>query len=258
VLFDCVHVPFPEPDAHARAFEALARAISEGHETIAAVFVEPMVQGSSGMRVYDAAYLRELRRLTEQHDVLLAVDEVFAGYGRTGPMWATEHAGIHPDLMCLGKAMSPFLPMGATLATDRVQDAFRGTKDRALMYGHTLCGNPLGAALALEVLDVYRDERVLEGARAKAERIAKAFARTGELPGVARTRGDSASKADRRSKEARRALHNAPFRARRATRTPSLESGPRWTASCRARPCASGCCRFRASSAALPPPSPTS
>jgi adenosylmethionine-8-amino-7-oxononanoate aminotransferase len=120
--------------------------------------------------------------------VLLIVDEVFAGYGRSGPMWASEHAGIQPDLMCLGKAMSPFLPMGATLATDRVQDAFRGPKDRALMYGHTLCGNPLGAALALEVLDVYRDERVLERAKPKAERIAAAFSRLRGERGVVRTR----------------------------------------------------------------------
>jgi adenosylmethionine-8-amino-7-oxononanoate aminotransferase len=183
VLFDCVHVPFPDADGYARAFDALRRAIVDGHDRIAAV-----VQGSSGMRVYDPEYLRELRALTERHDVLLVIDEVFAGYGRTGPMWALEHAGVSPDLMCLGKAMSPFLPMGATLATDRVQDAFRGDKSRALMYGHTLCGNPLGAALALEVLDVYRDEDVLARARPKGARIAAAFDALRGEPGVARVR----------------------------------------------------------------------
>ncbi len=188
VLFDCVHVPFPDRDGYAKAFEVLSRAITEGHDRIAAAFVEPLVQASSGMRIYDAGYLGELRRLTERHDVLLVVDEVFAGYGRTGPMWATEQAGVSADLMCLGKAMSPFLPMGATLATDRVQDAFRGPKGRALMYGHTLCGNPLGAALALEVLDVYRDEAVLERARPKGARIAATFERLAGVRGVARTR----------------------------------------------------------------------
>lgn len=188
VLFDCVRVPFPDRDAYARAFEALSRAIVDGHDGIAAVVVEPLVQGSSGMRIYDAGFLRELRALATRHDVLLVIDEVFAGYGRTGPMWASEHAGVTPDLMCLGKAMSPFLPMGATLATDRVQDAFRGGKERALMYGHTLCGNPLGAALALEVLDVYREEKVLERAKAKGARIAAAFERLGAIAGVARTR----------------------------------------------------------------------
>jgi adenosylmethionine-8-amino-7-oxononanoate aminotransferase len=185
VLFDCVHVPFPAADAYARAFEGLARVIAAEHDSIAAVVVEPMVQGSAGMRVYDARYLTELRALCDRHDVLLVIDEVFAGYGRTGPMWGSEHAGVSPDLLCLGKAMSPFLPMGATLASDRVQDAFRGGKERALMYGHTLCGNPLGAALALEVLDVYRDEEVLARAKPKAARIAEAFARLGEVPGVA-------------------------------------------------------------------------
>jgi adenosylmethionine-8-amino-7-oxononanoate aminotransferase len=90
--------------------------------------------------------------------------------------------------MCIGKAMSPLLPMGATLATDRVFDAFRGGKERALMYGHTLCGNPLGAALAREVLAVYRDAQVLERARPKAAKIARAFERIASLPGVTATR----------------------------------------------------------------------
>jgi adenosylmethionine-8-amino-7-oxononanoate aminotransferase len=188
ILFDCVHVPFPDPDAHARAFEALARLVKDEGDRIAAVVVEPVVQASSGMHVYDAAYLRELRALTTRYDVLLIVDEVFSGYGRTGPMWASSHADISPDVMCLGKAMSPFLPMGATLASDRVQDAFRGAKDRALMYGHTLCGNPLGAALALEVLDVYREEDVLARAEPKSARIRAAFHRLAERKGVCRPR----------------------------------------------------------------------
>ena len=188
ILFDCVHVPFPDEDAYERAFTALARLIESDGDRIAAVVVEPVVQGSSGMRVYDPAYLRALRDLTHRHDVLLIIDEVFTGYGRTGPMWASAHAGVSPDIMCLGKAMSPFLPMGATLASERIQDAFRGPKDRALMYGHTLCGNPLGAALALEVLDVYREERVLELAGPKAARIRAAFQRLGERPGVQRAR----------------------------------------------------------------------
>ena len=76
-------------------------------------------------------------------------------------MWACEHAGIAPDLMCVGKAFAAMVPMGATLASERVFDAFRGGKERALYYGHTFCGNPLGARLASEVLAIYRDEDVL-------------------------------------------------------------------------------------------------
>jgi adenosylmethionine-8-amino-7-oxononanoate aminotransferase len=187
VLFECVRAPFPAADAHGRAFEAIADVVTREHETIAAVFVEPIVQGAAGMRTYPPQYLAELRRITRAHDVLLVCDEVFAGYGRTGRMWASEHAGVTPDIMCLGKVFSSIVPMGATLVTERIYDAFRG-RDDALWYGLTFCGNPLGAALAREVLAIYRDERVVEQAQAKAPRIAEAFARIAAIPGVARTR----------------------------------------------------------------------
>lgn len=188
ILFDCVHAPFPAPDSYPRAFEAIANMVSTDADHIAAVVVEPVVQGSAGMRVYDAQYLRELSALCRRHDVLLVVDEVFTGYGRTGPMWACNQAGITPDLFCIGKAMSPLLPMGATLVTERVEASFRGGRERALLYGHTLCGNPLGAALAREVLAVYRDERVLERTAPKSSAIARAFERIGRLAGVLRVR----------------------------------------------------------------------
>jgi adenosylmethionine-8-amino-7-oxononanoate aminotransferase len=188
VLFECAHAPFPEHDGYARAFDAIARIVREGASEIAAVVVEPIVQGASGMRVYDEAYLRELRGLCDRHDVFLVVDEVFTGYGRTGPMWACEHAGIAPDLMCVGKVFASIVPMAATLTTERVFDAFRGSKDRALYYGHTFCGYPLGAALAREVLAIYRDEDVLGQVARKSLAIRRAFDRIATLPGVARVR----------------------------------------------------------------------
>jgi adenosylmethionine---8-amino-7-oxononanoate aminotransferase len=188
VLFDCVHAPFPEEGAYAAAFDALVELVRREHETIAAVFVEPLVQGASGMRTYPADYLRALRDVTREHDVLLVADEVFTGYGRTGRMWACEHAAVTPDLLCTGKAFAAMLPMAATLVTPRVFDAFQGSKDRTLWYGHTFCGNPLGAAVAREVLAVYRDEDVVGQAARKAPRIAAAFDRLAALPGVARVR----------------------------------------------------------------------
>lgn len=188
VLFDCVHAPFPEEGAYAAAFDALVDLVRREHETIAAVFVEPLVQGASGMRTYPPDYLRAIRDVTRAHDVLLVADEVFTGYGRTGRMWACEHAGITPDLLCTGKAFAAMLPMAATLVTERVASAFRGAKERTLWYGHTFCGNPLGAAVAREVLAVYRDEDVVGQAARKAPRIAAAFARLASLPGVARVR----------------------------------------------------------------------
>ena len=156
---------------------------------IAAVVLEPMVQGAAGMQIASASFLRAARELCDRHDVLLIADEVFAGYGRTGPMWACEHARIEPDLLCTGKGFSGgMLPMAATLATERIERGFRGGPERAFYYGHSFCGNPLGAAVGLEVLRVYEDEKILANARPKAKRITAAFAELGALPGVARTR----------------------------------------------------------------------
>jgi adenosylmethionine-8-amino-7-oxononanoate aminotransferase len=190
VLFECAHAPFPDPDeaAYARAFDAIGRLVREGAGTIAGVVVEPIVQGAAGMRFYPPEYLRELRALCDRHDVFLVVDEVFAGYGRTGKMWASDHAGITPDLMCVGKAFASLVPMGATLATERIFDAFRGGKERALYYGHTFCGYPLGAALAREVLAIYREEDVLAQVARKAPVIARAFNEIASIPGVDRVR----------------------------------------------------------------------
>jgi adenosylmethionine-8-amino-7-oxononanoate aminotransferase len=189
VLFECFRAPFPEPNAYERAFEAIRQLVERESDTIAAVVVEPLLQGAAGMRSYSAEYLRALRELTTKHDVLLVTDEVFTGYGRTGEMWACDHAGITPDVMCLGKAFSTLIPMGATLVTDRIYDSFRGGGgERALWYGHTFCGNPIGAALAREVLSIYEDEAVVAQAQAKAPRITAAFERIAAIPGVARVR----------------------------------------------------------------------
>lgn len=190
VLMECVHVPSPADEgAFDRAFAALEQVVREGADTIAAVVLEPLVQGASGMRMYDAAYLKRARDLCDAHDVLLIIDEVFTGFGRTGPMWACDHAGIRPDMLCAAKGLSGgMLPFAATLVTDRVFDAFLGPPDRAFYYGHSYCGNPLGAAIAREVLAVYREEQILEHAAGKAARIAEAFRGFADLPGVARTR----------------------------------------------------------------------
>jgi adenosylmethionine---8-amino-7-oxononanoate aminotransferase len=124
----------------------------------------------------------------QDEDPMLVADEVFTGYGRTGAMWACELAGVAPDLMCIGKAFAALLPMGAVLATDHVLSAFRGDRDKAFLHGHTFCGNPLGAALAREVLAIYRDEHIVERAARLAPVIARAFDRLAQLRGVERVR----------------------------------------------------------------------
>ncbi len=104
-------------------------------------------------------------------------------------MWACEHAGIAPDLLCISKAFTGgVMPMAATLATDKVFDGFLGDADRAFYYGHTFCGNPLGAAVALEVLNIFEEEHILDRSKPKAEQIAHAFEEMKGLPGVAATR----------------------------------------------------------------------
>jgi adenosylmethionine-8-amino-7-oxononanoate aminotransferase len=176
LLFDVVRVPAPFGNGAAEfgaAFAAVEEALARASGEIAAVFVEPILQGAAGMRIYAPAFLARLRELCTKHDVLLVADEVFTGYGRTGPMWACEHAGVAPDLLCTAKSFSGgMLPMAATLATERVYAGFLGASARAFFHGHSFTGNPLGAAVAREVLAVYREEDVLGQAARKAQRLA--------------------------------------------------------------------------------------
>jgi len=189
-LLDCVHVPSPAEDsAYARAFEAIERIVRRDSEQIAALVLEPLIQGASGMQIYDPAYLRAVRTLCDRWDVFLVADEVFTGYGRTGAMWACDQAAVSPDLLCTAKGFSGgMLPMAATLATPRIFEGFLGAPERAFYYGHSFCGNPLGAAVAREVLRIYQEDKVVEGVRAHALRIAEAFAEMAALAGVLRTR----------------------------------------------------------------------
>jgi len=187
-LQEPLRIPSPA-DGWEAAAAALADTLERHGREVGAVVLEPVVQGAAGMRISAPAFLRSARELCDRHDVLLIADEVFTGYGRAGPMWACEHAGISPDLLCTAKGFTGgTLPMAATLATERIERGFRGADERAFWYGHSFCGNPLGAAVALEVLRIYDDEKVLAAARKKAERIARAFRELGTLPGVAATR----------------------------------------------------------------------
>ena len=190
-LAQVFHVPSPGDPAHSldEAVAALEDVLAREADRVAALVLEPIVQGAAGMRIYDPAYLRAARALCDRHDVFLIADEVFTGYGRTGPMWACQHAGVTPDLLCTAKGFSGgMLPMAATLATRRIFEGFLGSPERAFYYGHSFCGNPLGAAVALEVLRVLEDEKLLEATRPKAARIARCFEALGALPGVSRTR----------------------------------------------------------------------
>ena len=180
----------PQDDADWSAlFARLYDYIESNRDEIAGVIVEPLVQGASGMRMYPPALLRELRSVCDAHDVFLIADEVFTGFGRTGRFWASDYAGVVPDLLCTAKGLSGgMIPFSATLATERIYDGFRGDKTRALMHGHTFCANPLGAAVALEVLAIYREEDTIGRAAPLAARLAERVHALGDLPRVRRTR----------------------------------------------------------------------
>jgi adenosylmethionine-8-amino-7-oxononanoate aminotransferase len=154
-------------DAHRVApgdAEALERVLDLHTSEIAAVVVEPLVQGASGIRVQPPGFLRRVRELCDAHGLLLICDEVATGFGRTGTMFACEQERVSPDLLCLGKGLTGgYLPLAATLATERVYEGFLGAAEdgRTFFHGHTFTGNPLGCAAALASLEVFDRESTL-------------------------------------------------------------------------------------------------
>jgi adenosylmethionine-8-amino-7-oxononanoate aminotransferase len=138
--------------------------LAEQGDEIAAVIVEPLLQGAGGMIVHPEEFLSGVRRLTAAHDVLLIADEVLTGFGRTGRMFACERAAVVPDLMCVAKGLTGgFLPLAATFATERVHDAFTGgDRGRAFFHGHSYTANPIACAAANASLGIFESEPVFE------------------------------------------------------------------------------------------------
>jgi adenosylmethionine-8-amino-7-oxononanoate aminotransferase len=161
------------------------------HETCAFI-LEPLVQGSAGMRIYPPLYLKQIRGLCDRYGVILIADEIATGFGRTGKLFACEHAGISPDIMCLSKGITGgYLPFSLTVTTEEIYRAFYAdySEGRAFMHSHTYSGNPLGCSAALAVLDTLRRERILEGAREKAVYLSEALSRAfGDHPHVGEIR----------------------------------------------------------------------
>src|SRR5437867_2169817 len=193
-LFDPLRFPvlrapgFDRPDC----FEVAARLVEEHAEELAAVVVEPLVQGAAGMHTAPPEAFGVLAGACRRGDVLLVCDEVATGFGRTGALFASERCGLRPDLLCLGKGLAAgYLPMSVTVASGRVHQAFLGEDlgPRTFYHGHSFAGNALAAAVALRHLRLLAERDVLAGVRARSEELRALLAeRVAPLPAVAEVR----------------------------------------------------------------------
>jgi adenosylmethionine-8-amino-7-oxononanoate aminotransferase len=175
-VFDALRFPvvrapaFDDPEC----FDTACALVAEHASELAAVIVEPLVQGAAGMQLADRTGLAKLGAACAAHDVLLICDEVATGFGRTGTLFASEQAGLRPDLLCLGKAMTAgYLPMSVTVATETVFRSFLGDDlgERTLYHGHSYGGNALAAAVALRHLELFDAWNVLDNVRERSDEL---------------------------------------------------------------------------------------
>ncbi len=175
LLFECFRLTPPhlfrfrdrmgERDALTRALAEAEVVLGEHRRQIAALIVEPLMQGAAGMWAQPRGYVRALGEIARANDILFICDEVATGFGRTGKMFACEHEGVSPDILCLGKGTSGgYLPLAATLATEEIFSAFLGRYDefKTFFHGHTYTGNPLACAAGIASLDIFEKDGVLE------------------------------------------------------------------------------------------------
>jgi adenosylmethionine-8-amino-7-oxononanoate aminotransferase len=153
---------------------------------VAGVLVEPMLQGAGGMVVWPSEFLAGVRRLCDRYDTLLIADEVLTGFGRTGRMFASEHAAVSPDIVCLSKALTAgYLPLGATIATERIYEAFLSDdRKKTFFHGHSFTANPLSCAVALASLELFREHDVLGRVQRLESRLRAGLMPLAELPNV--------------------------------------------------------------------------
>lgn len=177
LLFGAVQLPAPVAPGGSEEAACLERALqlldTHGHE-LAALIVEPLVQGAAGMKMHSPAFLQTIVERAREHGVLIIADEVAVGFGRLGTLFACEQVPLQPDFLCLAKGLSGgYLPIAATLSTEAVYEAFLAEPDayKQFFHGHTFTGNPLACAVALASLDLFDEERVLEHVRAAGARL---------------------------------------------------------------------------------------
>lgn len=173
---DCYRCKFNKKreTCNAECFVYMKEYINKNHEEVASIIIEPMVQGAAGMKIYSPIYLKKLRLLCDKFDIHLIADEIAVGFGRTGKMFACEHADISPDFMCLSKGLTAgYVPMALVLTTDKIYNAFYDDYNtyKAFMHSHTYSGNPIGCSIANEVLNIFEDENILVENEKKAKKF---------------------------------------------------------------------------------------
>ncbi len=197
LLFDVLRIPTPtlyrlpsgvtRETATAHYLAHVEQTLQEHHDSLAAVVIEPRMQCAAGMILHPPGFLRGVRELTAKYNVLLIADEVAVGMGRSGKMFACEQEEVSPDLLCLAKGLTGgYLPLAATLTTDRIWQAFLGSYEssRTFFHGHTYGGNPLGAAAAVATLEVFEQEKTLENLQPKIARLTEHLHRIAKHPHV--------------------------------------------------------------------------
>lgn len=171
---DCYRCPYGKnrDNCSCECFEYAKKAFEENGEETSAILVEPLLQGSAGMKIYPPLYLKKLRELCDEYNVHLIADEIATGFGRTGKMFAFEHAKVSPDIMCLSKGLTGgYMPMALFVTTQKIYDAFYADYNtgKAFMHSHTYSGNPLACSAANAVLDILENGSVLKTAQQNAK-----------------------------------------------------------------------------------------
>ena len=188
ILADQIFAPKPPRQFDPGYVEEFGKLLGEHADEVAAVIVEPVVQGAGGMRFHDPRYLTALRRLCDEHNVLLVFDEIATGFGRTGELFAADHARVSPDVMCVGKSLTGgYLTLAATICTSRIADSISAAHG-GLMHGPTFMGNPLACAVAVASVELLLSRDWRDEVAALAAGLERGLAPARELPGVVEVR----------------------------------------------------------------------
>ncbi|HET7318247.1 MAG TPA: adenosylmethionine--8-amino-7-oxononanoate transaminase [Nitrospirota bacterium] len=201
LLFQTRKIPSPhcyrctygltDPDCQKTCFVHAERTIQKYASVTAALIIEPLVQGAAGMLTHPPGFLKKIRELCTKYKILMIADEVATGFGRTGKMFACEHEGVSPDILCVAKGLTGgYLPLAATLATEAVYQGFLGEyhEFRTFFHGHTYTGNPLACAAAMASMNLFEREKTLTKLRPKIVLLAKELKRFHELKHVGEVR----------------------------------------------------------------------